>query len=209
MSCGASCCARCSDSAATTPDADIVERVRNEVATRAPDLAPWLPLLATAFDVEIAPTPEVDMLAENNRRTKLHETVARFLETMMPDKLLDRDRGRAPHGRGLGRAAVAPDRVGSPRGPWLFAVARRASAHRIRGARGAEVVRVELKPLAPQDALRLAQLAAEQESAPGARSRSRRRIDPGAIRSSCATCCARRSNPAASRDLPESGGSGR
>ena len=42
-----------------TPDAEIVERIRAEVAAKAPDLAPWLPLLAAVFDVEIAATPEV------------------------------------------------------------------------------------------------------------------------------------------------------
>ena len=58
------------------PRGDVVEaRLRDEVATQAPDLAPWLPLLGAAFDVEIAPTPEVEMLAEENRRAKLHETV--------------------------------------------------------------------------------------------------------------------------------------
>ena len=35
-----------------------------EVASSAPDLAPWLPLLAVVFDVEMAATPEVELLAE-------------------------------------------------------------------------------------------------------------------------------------------------
>ena len=48
------------------PDAAIVERLRAARWRRsAPDLAPWLPLIAIAFDLEIAPTPEVEMLAEN------------------------------------------------------------------------------------------------------------------------------------------------
>ena len=42
-----------------TPDAEVEERLRAEVAAKAPDLAPWLPLLANVFDVEIAATPEV------------------------------------------------------------------------------------------------------------------------------------------------------
>jgi class 3 adenylate cyclase len=85
-----------------TPDAVVEERIRAEVATKAPDLAPWLPLLAAVFDVEIAATPEVLELAETNRRTKMHETVARFLEAVVPDKLAGRDRRRAPHGQGVG-----------------------------------------------------------------------------------------------------------
>ena len=157
-----------------TPDAEIVERLREEVATKAPDLAPWLPLLAAVFDVEIAPTPEVAMLAESNRRAKLHETVARFLEAVMPEQAADRDRRRAPHGRGVRRAAGAPDRRDRPHGhgssPWRAAPPAPGSRRR----EAPEVVRIELKPLAPQDALRLAQLATEQSPLAGARARSRR-----------------------------------
>jgi len=36
----------------------------------------------------IAPSPEIEMLAENNRRPKLHEVVGRFLEVMLPDPIL-------------------------------------------------------------------------------------------------------------------------
>ena len=58
------------------------------MATKAPELEPWLPLLGAVLDVEIAATPEVDMLAEKNRRTKLHETVARFLQVIASEKVL-------------------------------------------------------------------------------------------------------------------------
>ena len=71
-----------------TPDADILERLRAEVGARASDLTPWLPLLAAVIDVEMDATPEVLQLAESNRRAKLHETVARFVEAVVPDKLL-------------------------------------------------------------------------------------------------------------------------
>jgi class 3 adenylate cyclase len=139
-----------------TPDADIVERIRAEVATKAPELAPWLPLLAAVLDVEIAATPEVLQLAEANRRTKLHETVARFLEVMVPDKLLveiddahDMDKASAE--------LLAHLTSGLATRPWLFAIARRPSSTGFVAPEAPEVVRIELKPIAPQDALRLAQ----------------------------------------------------
>ncbi len=69
-------------------DAVVAERLRDAVATRAPDLAPWLPLIAIPFGVEVPPTPEVEMLAEKNRRAKLHETIGRFLAVLMPDPQL-------------------------------------------------------------------------------------------------------------------------
>ncbi len=173
-SCGASCCAKCSPSVATSPDADIVERIRAEVATKAPDLAPWLPLLAAVFDVEIAATPEVLQLAEKNRRAKLHETVARFLEAVVPEKLL-LEIDDVHHMDEASAELLAHLTGGLAARSWLFAVGRRASAAPGSRRREApEVVRIELKPLAPQDALRLAQLAAEKTSASAARARSRR-----------------------------------
>ena len=50
--------------------------------------------------------------------------------------------------------------------PWLFAVARRPAGGGFKRARDIAVVRVELKALAPADALRLAQLATKETSLP-------------------------------------------
>ncbi len=148
-----------------TPEAEILERVRAEVAARAPDLEPWLPLLGAVFDIEVAPTPEVELLAEANRRTKLHETVARFLEAMLPDKLLveiddvhHMDKASAELLTHLSRGLAAR--------PWLFALGRRPLSTGFEAAEAPEVVRIDLKPIAPQDALRLAQLATAQSPLP-------------------------------------------
>ena len=70
------------------PEDAIIERLRSEVATRAPDLAPWLPLIGIPLDIEVAPTPEVELLAEANRREALHRSVRRFLEVMLPESAL-------------------------------------------------------------------------------------------------------------------------
>src|SRR5205823_3177423 len=58
-----------------------------------PDLAPWLPLLAIAFDAEVLGTPESDALDPAASRDKLHETVETFLERvlMMPTLLVVED----------------------------------------------------------------------------------------------------------------------
>ncbi len=148
-----------------TPDEDIVARLRNEIETRAPDLAQWLPLLAAVFDVEIAATPEVEMLAEKNRRTKLHETVARFLEVMVPDKLL-LEIDDAHHMDEASAELLAHLMGGLAARPWLFAIGRRPSGTGFEAPEAPEVVRVDLKPIAPQDALRLAQLATTQSPLP-------------------------------------------
>jgi len=44
-----------------------------------PDLERWLPLVAIVLGLDFAPTPEVEMLTDANRRTKLQETTAEFL----------------------------------------------------------------------------------------------------------------------------------
>jgi predicted ATPase len=147
------------------PDAAIVQRLRDEVATRAPDLAPWLPLLAAVLDAEIAPTPEIEMLAETNRRTKLHETVARFLEAMVPDRLLIEIEN--VHHMDEASAELLSYLTGVlPTQRWLFAVARRPSSAGFVAPESPAVVRIELKPIALQDSVRLAQLATEQNSLP-------------------------------------------
>ena len=148
-----------------TPEAEIVERIRVEVATRVPDLAPWLPLLAAVIDVEMAATPEVLQLAESNRRAKLHETVARFLEVVVPDKLL-LEIDDVHHMDEASAELLAHLMGGIAARSWLFAVGRRALHTGFEAREAPEVVRVELKPLAEQDALRLAQLAAEKSPLP-------------------------------------------
>ncbi len=69
--CGASSCASYMDFGRDDPEDVIVERLSSEVATRAPDLTPWLPLIAIALDLDVAPTPEVELLAEANRRANI------------------------------------------------------------------------------------------------------------------------------------------
>jgi class 3 adenylate cyclase/tetratricopeptide (TPR) repeat protein len=146
------------------PDAAISERLRVEVTTRVPHLAPWLPLIAVAFGLEIEPTPEVAMLAENNRRAKLHESVSRFLAVMMPEpQLIEIENAHHMDEASAELLSYLTTRELEGR-PWLFAVARRPSSGGFMASDAPAVVRVELKPLAPQDTLRLAQLATEQSA---------------------------------------------
>ena len=54
-----------------------------------PDLLPWLPLIAIAFDVEVAPTPEVEMLAEGEPAGQAARSRSgRFLEVVIPEPAL-------------------------------------------------------------------------------------------------------------------------
>ena len=148
------------------PDATVIQRVQEEIDGKLPELQPWLPLIAMALGVELHPTQEVAMLAEANRRAKLHETLGKFLEIIVPKSCLI-EIENAHH---MDEASaellswITADHLEAR--PWLFAVARRNSGGGFRAPDSSSVVRVELKPLAAPDALRMAQLASQQHPLP-------------------------------------------
>jgi class 3 adenylate cyclase/tetratricopeptide (TPR) repeat protein len=63
-------------------------RLRAAVAAAAPDLLPWLPLLAVVVDAEVEPTPEVDALAEEFRRGRLEEVTEALLAKIATDPIV-------------------------------------------------------------------------------------------------------------------------
>ena len=138
----------------------VAERLRAAVAQRAPDLLAWLPLIAIPFGVDLPPTPEVQMLAEKNRRPKLHEVVGRFLAALMPDpQLVEIEDAHHMDGASAELLAYLTRELAAR--PWLFAVARRPSSSGFSAPESPTTTRIELKPLAPQDALKMAQVATE------------------------------------------------
>jgi class 3 adenylate cyclase/tetratricopeptide (TPR) repeat protein len=147
------------------PDTVVEERLRDAVATRVPDLAPWLPLIAIAFGLEIAPSPEIAMLAESNRRPKLHEVVGRFLEVMMPEPtLIEIEGAHNIDGASAELLAYLCGQLNSR--PWLFAIARREAGSRFEAPEVPAVARLKLEPLAASDAFRLTQLATTDDPLP-------------------------------------------
>lgn len=73
------------------PDADAAAaglRLSACVDSVAPDLKPWLPLIAIPLDAAVAPTPESDALGEQFRKPRLEETVSAFLGLVAPGPLL-------------------------------------------------------------------------------------------------------------------------
>ena len=140
------------------PDAVVAERLRAAVATRAPDLAAWLPLIAIPFGVEVPPTPEVELLAETNRRTKLDEVVGQFLAALMPDPQLIEIED-AHHMDGASAELLSSLTGEIKARPWLLAVARRPAASGFTAPESPAATQIELKPLAPQDAIKMTRLA--------------------------------------------------
>ncbi|MFO1303254.1 MAG: adenylate/guanylate cyclase domain-containing protein [Burkholderiales bacterium] len=145
------------------PEDAVAERLRSIVAERTPALMPWLPLIAIAFGVEVPSTPDVDMLAENHRRPKLHESVLAFLGALLPGPSLIalEDSHHMDVASSELLAYIAPQAATRP---WVVVVARRPAAKASSAAAG--VTRIELAPLAPADALRLVKMAAEKHPLP-------------------------------------------
>ena len=104
---------------------------------------------------------------------------------------------------GVGRAAVATWPARSSGRPWLFGVRARPGAVGF-AASATSTVAIELEPLAPRTRCGWRSAAAEQHPLPTACARGRGTSDRAAIRSSCATCCARRSRSGGIADLPDS-----
>ena len=147
------------------PDADVEAALRAVVAEKAPDLEPWLPLVATAFGLRVDSTPEVEMLAEENRRAKLHEAVARFVGAVMPGPAFVEIENA--HHMDEASAELLTFLVGTlPTHRWLFGVARRPGPAGFTAPESASVTRIELKPLAIPDALRMAELATKESPLP-------------------------------------------
>ncbi len=146
-------------------DTDIAERLRGEVAARAPDLMPWFPLIAIVFGLDVESTPEVDMLAEKNRRPRLQEVIGQFLQAVVPERaLVEVENAHHMDEASADLLAHIAREIGAR--PWLFAVARRPSASGFKAPETPTVVQVELKALAVADALRLAQLATKDTPLP-------------------------------------------
>jgi hypothetical protein len=147
------------------PDGDVEARLRAVVAEKAPDVEPWLPLIATAYGIRIDSTPEVDMLAEENRRAKLHEAVERFVGAMMPGPAFVEIENA--HHMDEASAELLKYLVGTlPTHRWLFGVARRPGPAGFVAPESASVTRIELKPIAIPDALRMAELATKESPLP-------------------------------------------
>ena len=70
--------------AATEDPAAVVWAMRDAVAQRAPELMPWLPLVASVAGIELPPTPETAMLDEQFRKARREQATLAVLRTMLP-----------------------------------------------------------------------------------------------------------------------------
>jgi class 3 adenylate cyclase/tetratricopeptide (TPR) repeat protein len=145
------------------PDSAVLERIRAEIDAWAPDLAPWLPLIAIAFDVSVEASPEVEQLAEASREAKLHEVVLRFLRRAMAvPTLVEVEQAHLMDAASVALFEALSGELASS--AWVVLVSRRDVSGGM--VLGGEHVRIELGPLTLSETRALALATPEAAQLP-------------------------------------------
>jgi class 3 adenylate cyclase/tetratricopeptide (TPR) repeat protein len=146
-----------------TAEIDVASLLREQVEAIAPDLIPWLPLLAIPLDVEVRQTPEVEALGEEFRRAKLEWAVSDLLSRVFADRsvlLAIEDVHWMDDASAALLSTLGPQ---ISQRPWLVAVTRRDEET---GFVAAEETTTTLRPAPLDDAEGEALLRAATEDAP-------------------------------------------
>jgi class 3 adenylate cyclase/tetratricopeptide (TPR) repeat protein len=147
------------------PDDVVLGRLTATLERDDPSLLPWLPLLADALDAEAPPSRAVEELAPEFRAARLREVVLRFMRRQLPAWALIEiadahlmDAASAELLEALAREL--------PLLPWLVVISRRDRPGGFTAKPGEHVLHLELGPLAPAEALALAEAATEAAPLP-------------------------------------------
>ncbi len=151
-------------------------RLTAEVADRAPNLAPWLPLLASVAGAAVPPTPESSALDGRFRNERLESTFIDFLSSLLAEPallLFDDVQWMDDSSSSLLRGLIAR----LEQRPWLLVAGRRPQPGGLTVDELEGPVRMELPPLSDEAVAQLVRavtadrpLAPHQRSAISARS---------------------------------------
>ncbi|MDP9329986.1 MAG: tetratricopeptide repeat protein [Actinomycetota bacterium] len=145
-------------------DADVASLLRERVEASAPELIPWLPLLAIPLDVEVPATPEVDALGEEFRRAKLEWAISDLLSRVFADRSVLLAIEDVHWMDDASAALLSMLCLQIANGPWLVAVTRRDEETGFVAAPGEKSTTLRPAPLAVADGEAL--LLAATEDAP-------------------------------------------
>ena len=141
-------------------DSQITERLRERVETLAPELLPWLPLLAVPLGIELPPTPEVAELGADFRKARLEQASEEFFTALLTQPTLltieDVHWMDSASRELLERLADAV-----PTRPWLIVTPRRPEATGFVASESPSTVSLSLEPLTESAAELLLELATE------------------------------------------------
>lgn len=108
------------------PPEIVLPRLRAEITRRDPELLPWLPLIAIAFDVEAPSTVAVDQLAADSRVARLQRAVVRFLrEALVAPTLIEIEHAHVMDAASAALLDVLAGELDSS--AWVVLVTRRGS----------------------------------------------------------------------------------
>lgn len=140
-----------------------VEALERLVEARSPSLHPWLSLIATPLDLDVAPSPQVEALDEQFRRARLEESVAALIGEVAdrPTVVVVEDTHWMDEASRELLARVTPALRSSP---WLVVLSRRPGEDGYVVSDESGVVRIALQPLGPESVTSL--IHAATESAP-------------------------------------------
>jgi class 3 adenylate cyclase/tetratricopeptide (TPR) repeat protein len=142
-------------------------QLRERVESMAPQLLPWLPLLAIPLELEVPSTPETDRLDEKFRKTQLEQVASEFLGEMLgaPTLLVAEDTHWMDEvSLDLLRALVRD----VPGRPWLILATRRPED----GPLAADGVEIALEPLSADAVETLLHSATDSSPLPAHRLRA-------------------------------------
>jgi tetratricopeptide (TPR) repeat protein len=130
----------------------------SRVVEAAPELEPWLPLLAIAFGAETPMTPEVDRIDPANRASKLREVVIDLLTAVLPGPVVFKvdDAHRLDEATDDLFAAIGRRIINRP---WLL-ISLRWQDHTTFAEGNDQTVTIEVGPLNPSESEALARAAA-------------------------------------------------
>ena len=145
----------------------VVERLRALVDAADPSLLPWLPLIATAADAEMEPTPEVRDLHPEFLRQKLHESMRAFLRAVVvtPTLFVFEDAHLMDEASANLLSAVVSGGIEDR--PWLFVTTRLTVEGGFQAPDAAGVRRLEVGPIGREVAVELAEAATDEAPLPG------------------------------------------
>jgi class 3 adenylate cyclase/tetratricopeptide (TPR) repeat protein len=143
----------------------VAQRLIDRIEANAPELVPWLPLLAIPLDVWVPPTPEVEKLDEEFVRARMAEALDRFLELVLPTPALvvfDDVHWMDDASSDLLRRLVmsVADR------PWLVCLTRREQDGGFHLPDGVRSVSLAIEPLDAERASRFVETATDDAPLP-------------------------------------------